>query len=153
MKSGKTSSKLRYKGKKVLLLDGYGRQIPSLLHQLHELGCKVTTMCESRLDVGFTSRYPSRRIVVHGIREDVDIYRQAIEKELENGYDVLFPILEKTDEICGRDANGPQHQKIYQGGVSYSSGAVYDAGDCIEYCIHPLTGQHNDDVSSCQSKN
>ena len=100
MKSGKTSSKLRYKGKKVLLLDGYGRQIPSLLHQLHELGCKVTTMCESRLDVGFTSRYPSRRIVVHGIREDVDIYRQAIEKELENGYDVLFPILEKSTDIC-----------------------------------------------------
>ena len=56
------------------------------------------------------------------------------------------------DEICGRDANGPQHQKIYQGGVSYSSGAVYDAGDCVEYCIHPLTRQHDDDVSSCQGK-
>ena len=113
MKSGKTSSKLRYKDKKVLLLDGYGRQIPSLLHQLHELGCKVTTMCESRLDVGFTSRYPSRRIVVHGIREDVDIYRQAIEKELENGYDVLFPILRNP-----RTSVPTEDRRLYPGSRS-----------------------------------
>ena len=89
-----------YSGKKVLLLDGYGRQVPSLLHQLHELGCIVTTMCESRLDVGYTSRYPHRRIVIHGIREDISVYRNAIERELENGYDILFPILEKATDIC-----------------------------------------------------
>ena len=89
-----------YKGKKVLLLDGYGRQIPSLLHQLHQLGCKVTTMCESKLDVGYTSRYPSKRIVIHGIREDNNIYRLAIEKELKNCYDILFPILERATDIC-----------------------------------------------------
>ena len=89
-----------YQGKTVLLLDGYGRQIPSLLHQLHQLGCKVTTMCESKLDVGYTSRYPSKRIVVHGIRVDKDIYRRAIEDELKQGYDVLFPVLECATDIC-----------------------------------------------------
>lgn len=89
-----------YLGKKVLLLDGYGRQIPSLLHQLRQLGCKVTTMCESKLDVGYTSRYPSRRIVVHGIRENETIYRKAIEQELKYGYDILFPILERATDIC-----------------------------------------------------
>lgn len=90
-----------YEGKKVLLLDGYGRQIPSLLHQLWKLGCKVTTMCESKLDVGHTSRYPSKRVIVHGIREDQSIYRNAIMEELEaEQYDVLFPILEKATDIC-----------------------------------------------------
>ncbi len=89
-----------YRGKKVLLLDGYGRQIPSLLHQLHGLGCRVTTMCESKLDVGYTSRYPKKKIVVHGIRENEQIYRDAIEKELKNGYDILFPILERATDIC-----------------------------------------------------
>lgn len=93
-------SKSIYQGKKVLLLDGYGRQVPSLLHQLHGLGCIVTTMCESKLDVGFTSRYPDRRVVVHGIRDNVKIYRKAILKELKNGYDILFPILEKSTDIC-----------------------------------------------------
>ena len=89
-----------YKGKKVLLLDGYGRQVPSLLHQLKKLGCIITTMCESKLDVGYTSRYPRKKVVVPGIREDVVIYRNAINKELENGYDVLFPVLEKATDIC-----------------------------------------------------
>lgn len=92
--------KNEYKGKTVLLLDGYGRQIPSLLHQLHVLGCVVTTMCESKLDVGYTSRYPKKRIVVKGIRDDENIYRTAIEKELEKGYDILFPVLEKATSIC-----------------------------------------------------
>lgn len=90
-----------YVGKRVLLLDGYGRQIPSLLHQLYNLGCIVTTMCESKLDVGFTSRYPKKKIVVHGIRDNAQIYRKAIERELgKEKYDVLFPILEIATDIC-----------------------------------------------------
>lgn len=89
-----------YTGKKVLLLDGYGRQVPSLLHQLHQLGCAVTVMCDSKLDVGNTSRYPKKKIVIPGIREDRGLYRQAIEKELEEGYDILFPILETATDIC-----------------------------------------------------
>ena len=93
-------SKVDYQGKKVLLLDGYGRQIPSLLHQLHELGCRVTTINEKKLDIGNTSRYPARKIVVPGIREDMTVYRNAVMKELENGYDVLFPVLEKSTDIC-----------------------------------------------------
>ena len=90
-----------YKGKTVLLLDGYGRQIPSILHQLHELGCVVTTVCESKLDVGYTSRYPQKRIVVKGIRENKKVYRQEIENELKrNHYDILFPVLEVATDIC-----------------------------------------------------
>ena len=90
-----------YKGKKVLLLDGYGRQIPSLLHQLHELGCVVTTVNETKLDVGYSSRYPRKKLIVPGIREDTAVYREAIKRELEaEHYDVLFPILEKATDIC-----------------------------------------------------
>ena len=93
-------AEMDYKGKKVLLLDGYGRQIPSLLHQLHTMGCYITTMCESRLDVGFVSRYPQRRVVVHGIRDNNAAYSRGIEEELKNQYDILFPVLEKSTEIC-----------------------------------------------------
>ena len=92
---------MTYKGKKVLLLDGYGRQIPSLLHQLFQLGCVVTTMNETSLDVGKTSRYPYKKIIVPGIRDDVVAYKAAILKELATEhYDVLFPILEKATDIC-----------------------------------------------------
>ena len=58
-------------------------------------------MCESKLDVGYTSRYPSKRIIEHGIRDNQGIYRNAILKELESEhYDVLFPVLEKATDIC-----------------------------------------------------
>lgn len=96
-----TGSGQPYSGKKVLLLDGYGRQVASLLHQLHGLGCSVTTVCDSKLDVGYASRYPAKRVLVPGIRENTEIYYAAVEKELETGgYDVLFPILEKATDFC-----------------------------------------------------
>lgn len=90
-----------YKGKKVLLLDGYGRQIPSILQQLYRLGCIITTICESKLDVGYTSRYPHKKIVVHGIRESAEVYKTAIVEELaKESYDILFPVLETATDIC-----------------------------------------------------
>ena len=93
-----------YLDKKVLLLDGYGRQIPSILNQLHRLGCIVTTINESKLDVGNTSRYPKKKIVVRGIREDIQIYRTAVLDALEKeNYDILFPVLEKATEISLSD--------------------------------------------------
>lgn len=89
-----------YKGIRVLVADGYGRQIPSILKQLHDLGCIITTINCSKLDVGYTSRYPHRRVVVNGIREDVKLYEKAIRRELRHmRYDVVFPMLEPSTEI------------------------------------------------------
>lgn len=126
-----------YTGKKVLLLDGYGRQVPSLLHQLHGLGCAVTTMCESRLDVGYTSRYPRKRVVVHGIRENTDTYRRAIEKELERErYDILFPVLEKATDICtdGKiQANYPDLKIIAAPREAFLK--AYDKQETMKICM------------------
>ena len=90
-----------YKGKRVFLLDGYGRQIPSLLHQLHTLGCITTVMCTSRLNAGYTSRYPKKKLLVPNLRDDMVAYRAAIMKELDSfPYDVIFPVLERTTDFC-----------------------------------------------------
>lgn len=89
-----------YKGIRILVLDGYGRQIPAILSELHELGCVITTMNDRKLDVGYSSRYPDKRIVKKGIREDDELMRQAIESEVASGnYDVIFPVLEKSTDI------------------------------------------------------
>ena len=89
-----------FKGKKVLLLDGFGRQIASILIQLRRLGCVVTTMNASKLDIGYSSRYPKKKILVKGIREDSDIYREAIRKAIsEEKYDIIFPVIERSTEI------------------------------------------------------
>ncbi|MBP3729600.1 MAG: ATP-grasp domain-containing protein, partial [Lachnospiraceae bacterium] len=73
---------------------------PSLLRQLHQLGCRTTVLCASKLDAGYASRYPRKKILVSEIRENDAAYRAAIEKELKEGYDFLFPVLERATDIC-----------------------------------------------------
>ena len=97
------TSSLDYKGKKVLLLDGYGRQIPSLLRQLHQLGCIVTTVNHSKLDVGYTSRYADKRIVAKGIRDDRALLKKVIDEAIASGkFDIIFPVLEPSTDIVSQ---------------------------------------------------
>ena len=100
-----------YKGTRVLVLDGFGRQQASILRQLHDLGCIITTVNDSKLDVGYASRYPHKRIVEHGIRDDEALYERIIKQELATGnYDVVFPMLFHYGQYVGHceSHNGSQ---------------------------------------------
>ena len=89
-----------YNGKRVLVLDGFGRQVAVILTELHDLGCVITTLNDSKLDIGYASRYPKHRIVEHGIRHDEELYRKVIEREMASGnYDVFLPMVEKSTDI------------------------------------------------------
>ena len=89
-----------YRGKRVLVLDGFGRQVAVILTELHDMGCIITTVNDSKLDIGYSSRYPKHRIVEHGIRDDVELYRKVIEREMASGnYDVFLPMVEKSTDI------------------------------------------------------
>ncbi|MBR5527386.1 MAG: ATP-grasp domain-containing protein [Clostridia bacterium] len=148
-----------FKGKRVLLLDGYGRQIPSILIQLHRLGCIVTTICESKLDVGYTSRYPKKRIAVHGIREDSSVYKAAIEDELaKNSYDVLFPVLERATDICISDefkAKYPDIKVIAATREAFEK--AYDKQQTMRICMEnnipcPITKMDDETMEEYLSK-
>lgn len=92
-----------YKGKRVLVLDGFGRQVPAILKELHDLGCVITTLNDRKLDVGFSSRYPDKKIVEPGIREDQALLAKVIEREIQSGnYDVFLPMVEKSTDILTR---------------------------------------------------
>lgn len=94
-----------FKGKRVLVLDGYGRQIPSILEQLHKLGCIITTLNSSKLDVGYTSRYPRKKIVNPKAKNDIDELKCVLDKEIFSGnYDVVFPMLEPSTELLVKNA-------------------------------------------------
>lgn len=91
---------MEYKGKKVLVMDGYGRQVPTILKQLNELGCIITTISDSKLDIGYSSRYPSEKIVIKGCKENAAVLRPYLETALkESKFDVLFPLLEKSTDL------------------------------------------------------
>lgn len=88
-----------YSGLRILVLDGYGRQMPSILRQLHALGCEISTVNDSKLNIGYTSRYPKHKFVIKGVREDPKLMKDFLEKAMsERRYDVIFPILEKSTD-------------------------------------------------------
>lgn len=69
----KTISKDLAKGKRVLVTDGFCKQVLPFLRAYKELGCEVTVLCDSKLNCGYASRLPHHKILAkhcdfrHGI--------------------------------------------------------------------------------------
>lgn len=94
---------MNFNGIRVLLLDGYCRQNAILLKELHKLGCIVTTLNSSKLDVGYASRYPHKKVLDRQFKTDLAHYEQVILDMAKSGdYDVIFPVLEEATEIISR---------------------------------------------------
>ena len=147
-----------FKGIRVLLLDGFGRQIPGLLTQLHDLGCHVTTISASKLDPGNASRYPKKKIVVKGIKDDLDILHATIREQImSDNYDVVIPITEKsTDYILQNAEEFKKHIKI--AAAPYESFIrAYDKEETLKVCQEigvpcPLTRMDNETVEQYLEK-
>lgn len=83
----------KYKGKRLLLIDGGSRQILPLIKEFRRLQCDVTVYCGSKLDVGYVSKYTQHRIL-----GCFDMHKQAetckgIAKTIRNGhYDIVIPM-------------------------------------------------------------
>lgn len=94
-----------FKGIRVLVLDGYGRQIPSILKQLHDLECIITTVSCSKCDPGYASRYPHKRILSPSFKDDISTMESLIDCELCSGaYDVVIPVLEPSTNFIVKNA-------------------------------------------------
>lgn len=82
-----------YKGIKVLLIEGRARQVMPLMESLHKLGCHVTTYNASRLDMGYSSRYPDKKLLSYCDAKDPEGTWQAVGDELKKGcYDLVIPL-------------------------------------------------------------
>lgn len=95
---------MNFNGVRVLLLDGFCRQNAVLLKEMHDLGCVVTVLCDSKLDVSYASRYPKRRIIDRNFKKDVVYYEKLILELVKSGeYDVVFPVVEESTEIIAKN--------------------------------------------------
>ncbi len=104
-----------FKGIRVLVLDGYGRQCAIVLKELHELGCEITTLNTTRWDVGYASKYPKHKLMDPETRYDMDALKQVLDREiLSDRYDVVFPMLEPATEVLW------QNKEIYQKHIKYA---------------------------------
>ena len=66
------------RGTRVLLLEGFARQNMALMPALRKLGCHVTTLNASRLDVGYASRWPDVKLIEPWDRDDAEASARVI---------------------------------------------------------------------------
>lgn len=77
----------------VLLIEGRARQVLPMSRSLRDLGCEVTTYNGSKLDPGYASRFPHRKLLAYCDAHDPEGSFNAIKAELEKyHYDLVIPM-------------------------------------------------------------
>ncbi len=84
---------------RVLVLDGESRQSLTIIKGLTDLGCYIATLNTSKIDVGYTSRYPNEKLIVPQKYLNGDFY-SYIRILAETGkFDVILPLTDTTMDI------------------------------------------------------
>ena len=97
---------MNFNGINVLVLDGYGRQCAIVLKELADLGCNITTLCTSKYDVGYTSKYVKSKILEPQTRYDMCELKKVLDREILTGnYDVVYPMLEPATQVLFDNKN------------------------------------------------
>lgn len=93
-----------YKGKRILILEGYARQCLPFMRSFKKHGCEVTLLCNSKLDLGYVSRYADHKIL--GIC-DPDRYEESaiyICNLIKMGnYDLVLPLVDFSARILSEN--------------------------------------------------
>lgn len=82
----------KYQGKHILIIDGRARQSLPLMRAFKKLGCTVSALCSSKLDVAYASRYADHKILGVFNHEMPEEVANQIREILKSGeYDLLVP--------------------------------------------------------------
>ena len=82
---------------RVLLTDGGARQTLTILHGLKKIGCNVTVLCSSKLDVCYASKLPDKKVLNENAAGSFDGFEDFLLSQIRTGkYDVLLPVAEMT---------------------------------------------------------
>lgn len=80
-------------GIRVLLLEGYARQVMPMMRALYDLGCHITTYNSSKFDLGYASRYPDKKLLAYWDRNNTTQSLEALINVLKNDkYDIVIPL-------------------------------------------------------------
>ncbi len=74
-----------------------------MMQALHDLGCHITTYNQSKLDLGYASRYPDKKILGFWDREDEEkSYEALLELLKTEKYDVVIPMTDFSATMLSR---------------------------------------------------
>lgn len=83
---------------KVLLIEGRARQVLPMSKALRELGCEVTTYNTSKLDPGYSSKYPNRKLIAYfDVSKPIETYNAILQELKTYTYDIIIPL---NDEVA-----------------------------------------------------
>ena len=95
---------MNYEGKKILILEGYARQCLPFMRSFKKLGCEVTLLCNSKIDLGYVSRLPDHKIL--GIC-DPDSYEESerfiCDLIKKGNYDLVVPLVDFSARILSEN--------------------------------------------------
>jgi len=95
---------MEYSGLNVLLTEGGSRQTLPMAKAFSELGCRVTTLNSSSLDVGNVSKYPTKKIIGRCTPNDHSGTKNEIERILKNEkYDLVVPMSDFTASLLSKN--------------------------------------------------
>ena len=105
---------MNFKGLSVLVLDASGKQTLAMVSGLKKIGCNVTVLCKSKLDVCYVSRLPDYRLLEPEISVTNDSFVPSLLKIVASGnYNVLMPIGElSTDPVTKHEDEFKSYVKI-----------------------------------------
>lgn len=104
-----------YKGKHILILEGYCKQCLPFIRGFRDLGCEVTVLCGSKLDCSYVSRLPKHKILgtcdVHKPKESEEYIVNLIKT---GKYDLVFAPFDFSARIlANRKEDLTKYAKIY----------------------------------------
>jgi predicted ATP-grasp superfamily ATP-dependent carboligase len=105
---------MQFDGIRVLVLDGDGKQTLAMIRGLKEIGCRVTVLCGSKLDVCWASKMPDKKLLMPEADWESDEFIPILLKLVSTGeYDVLMPIGElTTNPVTQHEAEFQKYVKL-----------------------------------------
>lgn len=120
----------------VLLVDGADRQTLPLAKAYRKLGCKVATVNGSKLDLGYTSKYPTEKIIDPLMKRSKADHLEIIKRLLKTGkYDVVVSTSDDTAEALSLIRN--EYEKYAKFTINYPDlfYMAYDKNKTMRVCM------------------
>lgn len=94
----------------VLVLDGDTRQALPIMRALRSGGHRITVACESRLGMGWLSRFPNRRVLVPSAEKAPEAFVRAVIDLVRRGhYDVTLPLFDLCAHLVAAHKSELEH--------------------------------------------
>lgn len=128
---------MQFQGIRVLVLEGYARQSLALAKAFKKLGCKVSVLCGSGLDVCNWSRYVDNKIVGVCDRELIKETEEQVRALLKtHAYDLVVPSVDFSAELLSRNKD------------EFSKYARIASN---EFNVYSIAGNKNETMNVCES--